>query len=182
METEPLNPPSPLPVSKVLKRLNELGINISPDVISVVIAAYEDQLKNNYELKSHIVELFDFSWKKGDSDKRYNILDGFNRTVETLAGDDIYILRAVVAKRKFVHPSRISENQMDLEACEACGILSHCTKVVTNKHNGRLESICNHCLVYDEQMRDEGDRSKCHNCTKLMCEHNPNNNVKQLHA
>lgn len=173
MEKSYLSPPNPEVASWIASRLEDLEIHYDRDMISVVVAAYEDILRNNFEAKGHLASMLNFDWRRGESDKKYEVFDPQTGDHEVTKGNDITFMHATIHKSKFIPSNHIREIQIELEGCDGCGILSHCTKEIRNKISDRLEKICNHCLVYDDQLRGEGDLSLCSGCTKTMCEHHP---------
>lgn len=173
MENAYLNPPKPEITNRVSNRIEELGIYYDQEMVAVIIAAYEDLLKNTFDMKTHLVEMLGFDWRRGESDKNYEITGHNGEPQKALNGSDIVFMQAVIAKSSFVNPRLVVEQEIELEGCDACGILSHCTKVIRNKATDKLERICNNCLVYDEQLRGEGDAARCEGCSKIMCEHHP---------
>lgn len=167
---KPLIPPKTEIVLKTLKRLEELEINIDFDIASVVVAAYEDVIRNSSQGKEHLVELFNMKWVQGQSDEVYEVIDGMGRKQEEIPGNDAWLLQTLVARGEFLPMQQVRRIQIEAKGCEKCGIMAHCMKKVQG------EQTCNHCLISDEFLRNEGNPTKCRECTKVLCEYHPSRN------
>lgn len=163
----PLSPPNQSIVLRVLKRLEMLGINIDLETASVLIAAYEDVIRHSNEGKKHLVEIFEMKWVQGQSDEIFEITDGMGRVQESVPGHDAWFLQTLVARGDFVPMRQVRRVEIEAKGCEKCGIMAHCVRSV------RGESSCNHCLLGDDLLRNEGDPMKCRECTKVLCEYHP---------
>lgn len=168
-----LNPPDPTIISRVVRRAEELGVYIPNDLASVSVAAFMEWLTQTTEGKEFFVRLFQFDWQSGETDYEYYVAD----TNEKVAGTDIYFLRTAVVKGRFVPMSMIDEHKVEKNGCDACGILSHCTRLISGKH------ICNFCLSHTDnpEHRDKsGGSRECLGCTVLLCQHHPSRNIHKI--
>jgi len=163
--------------NKVHNLLSELGIDIDSDLVSVVVAAYEKHLTSGFEGKQHIVDLFSFDWEQGDSDTHYQTISGMGELSEEVNGKDMYFLKTAVIRGEFVPMKNLVSRPIEKKACDGCAGIAHCTKTVLSPYNGKVETQCNHCLIHDERMRQEGDPSGCRECNVTMCDHNPNRRI-----
>lgn len=166
-----LQAPDPRLVSKITTRLESLGAYVNHHDAAAVIAATLEWITSTQDGKEYFVKLFGFDWTGGDSDKDYYLMD----KGEKVRGDDIYFLRAAVAKGRFVPISYIEAEKVEKSGCDECGILSHCAKNVPDQ-SGRLVTVCNNCLAKSDnsKWRDKsGGLDECMNCTVSLCQHNP---------
>lgn len=168
-----LNPPNPEIVQRVRTRLEELNINLNQEVIAVVAAAYDDVVQHTNIGKQHLVNLFEMEWSQGQSDETYEVLDGMGRAQEKVNGKDVWLLKTLVAKGQFLTSRQIARVQIEVIGCDKCGIMSHCTRQIRDRHSSHTERVCNHCLILDDTLRDQGDTRQCKECTKALCEYHP---------
>lgn len=159
---------------RIAASLGSRGIEVPEDMTAVVIAEFENWLKNSLQGKEHLINLCGFDWKESSPEYKYIVHDIYGRPVETLKNDQVYMMTAIVAKGQFVPQTQIESVQVDKNGCDQCGILSHCTKEVTIKD--KKIQICNHCLQFNEDsdLRSlSGGRKECAKCTAIGCDHHP---------
>lgn len=161
--------------------MEERGIPLPNDEVAVVIAALEDWIKNTNQGKEYVVSLFGFDWTHGSSEHNYEIQDRYGRPTEVLKADQIYFLQAAVAKGDFLPMSQINAVPLSKTGCDKCGILSHCTRKLTE--NSKEVSVCNHCLQFVENPDHRslgGGLRECEGCSAMGCEYHPSVNRRRF--
>ena len=166
----------------MMTSLEERGIDIPADHIAVVMAAFENWIRTTREGKEHVVNLFGFDWAAGDPALAYEFRDEYGRVLDRIKSDQIYFLQAAVAKGEFVPLSQITTVPVEKHGCDACGILSHCTRVIKDSR-GKDMRVCNHCLQFNDESDNRslsGGHKECESCTATLCEYNPAKERRKL--
>lgn len=161
-------------MTKITTSLHSRGIDVPEDLTAVVIAEFENWLKNSLQGKEHIISLCGFDWKESSPEFKYIIHDLYGRPIETLKNDQVYMMTALVAKGQFVPQAQVLPISVEKHGCDLCGTLAHCTREVTAK--GKSTRVCNHCLKFDENSENRalsGGHKECATCTAISCEYHP---------
>ena len=163
----------------------ETGVNqydIQADLVPVVVAAMTSWMQSSPEGLKFALDLLNFDWEEGKPDTAYKISDGLGR-LKDLASEELVFFRGAMVRGVLINPRQIMLEQRELNGCDSCGILSHCTKVVTDQ-SGRPEHICNHCTGKSEhqRVRDEFIPKMCSiSCPRTGCEWRERENPEEAH-
>jgi len=162
----------------VKRQLVEAGIDpdaIPMDWLEASVAATFKWMSETSEGGLHGANILELEWFRGDDGNQYKIHDHQQQAIRSVKSEDVYFLRGAVIEGRTVPFSQVSSSRKENESCDCCGINSHCTKDIRDPSLDRMERLCNNCMIKHEhpKVRDEGDQSRCENCTVLTCPNNP---------
>ena len=151
--------------------------DIPTNWIPAIAAAFSKVISTKEEGYNYISNLLNFHWQKGKIDKQYTILNEIGQPAKDVKPGSVYIFTGILVDGEKIHPQQLLIEDLPIFKCDGCGIRSHCVKEVVNWKRDSLESLCNMCLMYsdDIKQKQEADMGLCEGCSDLMCIHNPRN-------
>jgi len=156
--------PNQRTLTKILTRLEELGVHIPPIHAAAVIAAHEEFLMETTEGREKIIDKFEFDSSCGKTNCLYDVVkdDGSSTTY---SGDKVFFLQTCVVGGNFVSPHQVCEKEKETEECKHCGKDLHCIDTIFNKVSNEAIKVCSYCKQFEW-----GGHSECTRCTS-KCEH-----------
>lgn len=173
--------PDPSVIAGVKSQL--LSAGVPADAIPVewlpgILAATAKWIQTTEDGLAYASRLLHFELRRGDDDKKYEIIDDHERRSYTVNSHDVWFYCGSIVDKRPIPQSMLYVSEKDRSQCEDCGIVSHCLKSVLDPYKDKLKELCNYCIIYNGHPRvtDQGDERKCRECTVRHCQHHPHLN------